>query len=163
MFDLALTILNTFLTGSNSASSPGSQKTFVYISAEDIFGPLVPREYITSKRAAERDIAAACLENAAAGVRAVSLRPGKSVCNPCLAQQTDTNILRIMYYRLDVPSTLATAYNTHRHSPISLCENPSIPPEQQQWTDPHTRLRPTNYRFYNPHLSKGIVRRSRRT
>lgn len=82
MFYVALKVLNAFLVGSSTISTPKSQKTFVYISAEDIFGPLVPREYITSKRAAEKDIAAACRENAAAGVRAVSLRPGKSSSSP---------------------------------------------------------------------------------
>ncbi|GAB1517751.1 hypothetical protein RhiTH_000801 [Rhizoctonia solani] len=49
----ALRVLETF------ASGPGSTvpRPFVYISAEDIFRPLVPARYIESKRAAEAGIA----------------------------------------------------------------------------------------------------------
>ncbi|KAF8710958.1 NAD dependent epimerase/dehydratase family, partial [Rhizoctonia solani] len=51
--DAALRVLETF------ASGPGSTvpRPFVYISAEDIFRPLVPARYIESKRAAEAGIA----------------------------------------------------------------------------------------------------------
>jgi len=74
-------VLNTFLStkpaGTTPENSPTKERTFVYVSAEDIFSPLVPRGYITSKRAAERDIALACLHNPGARVRTVSLRPGK--------------------------------------------------------------------------------------
>ncbi|QRW27492.1 hypothetical protein RhiXN_02087 [Rhizoctonia solani] len=51
--DAALRVLETF------ASGPGSTvpQPFVYISAEDIFRPLVPARYIESKRAAEAGIA----------------------------------------------------------------------------------------------------------
>ncbi|CAE6448948.1 unnamed protein product [Rhizoctonia solani] len=51
--DAALRVLETF------ASGPGSTipRPFVYISAEDIFRPLVPARYIESKRAAEAAIA----------------------------------------------------------------------------------------------------------
>ncbi|CAE6424984.1 unnamed protein product [Rhizoctonia solani] len=64
--DAALRVLKTF------ASGPGSTvpRPFVYISAEDIFRPLVPARYIESKRAAEAAIAQE------PRVRGVYLRPG---------------------------------------------------------------------------------------
>jgi len=74
-------VLNTFLSAKPTETTPENppkrERTFVYVSAEDIFSPLVPRGYITSKRAAERDIALACLHSPGARVRTVSLRPGK--------------------------------------------------------------------------------------
>ncbi|EUC62240.1 NAD(P)H-binding family protein [Rhizoctonia solani AG-3 Rhs1AP] len=64
--DAALRVLETF------ASGPGSTvpRPFVYISAEDIFRPLVPARYIESKRAAEAAIAQE------PRVRGIYLRPG---------------------------------------------------------------------------------------
>ncbi|KAJ1309765.1 hypothetical protein OPQ81_006531 [Rhizoctonia solani] len=64
--DAALRVLETF------ASGPGATmpRPFVYISAEDIFRPLVPARYIESKRAAEAAIAQE------PRVRGIYLRPG---------------------------------------------------------------------------------------
>ena len=74
-------VLNTYLSTKPSQTSPENapmrERTFVYISAEDLFSPLVPRGYITSKRAAERDIYLACRRAPEARVKAVSLRPGQ--------------------------------------------------------------------------------------
>ncbi|KAF8320133.1 hypothetical protein DL93DRAFT_1942714 [Clavulina sp. PMI_390] len=72
-YESAMTVLDTYLKVSSSVPT---QRAFVYISAEDIFGPLVPRGYINSKRAAERDIALSCLNSPEAGVQPISLRPG---------------------------------------------------------------------------------------
>lgn len=74
-------VLSTFLSAKLAQTPTGDssvpERTFVYVSAEDIFSPVVPRGYIASKRAAERDIALACLHSPGAHVRTVSLRPGR--------------------------------------------------------------------------------------
>jgi len=50
----ALTVLQTYLCEAKDLSA---DKTFVYISAEDIFRPVIPARYITTKREAEKEIA----------------------------------------------------------------------------------------------------------
>jgi len=53
---------------------PNTHKTFVYISAEDIFRPVIPARYITTKREAEENIANLC-EASGHNVRPVFIRP----------------------------------------------------------------------------------------
>ena len=50
----ALTVQQTYL---EEASDWNPDRTFVYISAEDIFRPVIPARYITTKREAESEIA----------------------------------------------------------------------------------------------------------
>lgn len=64
---IALRVLETYASTGSTSAQP---RPFVYISAEDIFRPLVPARYIESKRAAEVAIAR---EDR---VRGVFLRPG---------------------------------------------------------------------------------------
>ncbi|TRM62746.1 hypothetical protein BD626DRAFT_498307 [Schizophyllum amplum] len=68
----ASNVLSTIL----SARKPTLEDKFAFVllSAEDMFRPLVPEGYITSKRAAERDIAAT-IEREGAHVRGVFARP----------------------------------------------------------------------------------------
>jgi len=53
----ALTVLQTYLCEAKDLSA---DKTSVYISAEDIFRPVIPARYITTKREAEKEIASLC-------------------------------------------------------------------------------------------------------
>ncbi|KAG9004260.1 hypothetical protein FRB94_002480 [Tulasnella sp. JGI-2019a] len=75
--DSALRVFETY-----AASSPApadNHKAFVYVSAEDIFRPFVPRRYIDTKREAEREIFKMCEERKAAGlplIQGVFVRPG---------------------------------------------------------------------------------------
>ncbi|KAG8703640.1 hypothetical protein FRC09_004057 [Ceratobasidium sp. 395] len=64
--DAALRVLETYASFTPAA---GSARPFVYISAEDIFRPLVPARYIESKRAAEAAI------TREGRVRGIYLRP----------------------------------------------------------------------------------------
>ncbi|KZS99204.1 hypothetical protein SISNIDRAFT_480773 [Sistotremastrum niveocremeum HHB9708] len=74
--DSALTVLATFLSNATStASGSGKDRTFVYISAEDVFRPFVPSQYIESKRKCEREIRRMC-ESADSPVRSIFIRPG---------------------------------------------------------------------------------------
>ncbi|QRV85944.1 mitochondrial protein [Ceratobasidium sp. AG-Ba] len=65
--EAALKVLETYISFTSAA---GPARPFVYISAEDIFRPLVPARYIESKRAAEAAI------TREGRVRGVYLRPG---------------------------------------------------------------------------------------
>ncbi|KIY72183.1 NAD(P)-binding protein [Cylindrobasidium torrendii FP15055 ss-10] len=69
--DAALRVCEAY---TNTASPvEGVSKPFVYISAEDIFRPIVPARYIESKREAEAGIEA--LVTARSGFRGVYIRP----------------------------------------------------------------------------------------
>ena len=74
----ALTVLQTYL---EEAKDQNTDRTFVYISAEDIFRPVIPARYITTKREAENEIAALCEANGH-NVRPVFIRP--STCFPAI-------------------------------------------------------------------------------
>jgi hypothetical protein len=67
-FCIALRVLETY---ASSVPTSGPPPPFVYISAEDIFRPLVPARYIESKRAAEVAI------TRDGRVRGIYLRPGE--------------------------------------------------------------------------------------
>ena len=67
----ALTVLQTYLEEVNDQNP---DRTFVYISAEDIFRPVIPAQYITTKREAESEIADLCEANGHS-VRPVFIRP----------------------------------------------------------------------------------------
>ncbi|KAG8861166.1 hypothetical protein FRB96_003116 [Tulasnella sp. 330] len=76
--DSALRVFETYAT--STPPSTDNHKTFIYVSAEDIFRPFVPRRYIDTKREAEREIARMCKENnasaASSPIRDVFVRPG---------------------------------------------------------------------------------------
>ena len=74
----ALMVLQTYLCEAKNLSA---DKTFVYISAEDIFRPVIPARYITTKREAEKEIADLC-EASGHDVRPVFIRP--STCSPAV-------------------------------------------------------------------------------
>jgi len=67
----ALTVLQTYLCEAKDLSA---DKTFVYISAEDIFRPVIPARYIKTKREAEKEIASLC-EASGHNVRPIFIRP----------------------------------------------------------------------------------------
>jgi hypothetical protein len=71
----AVTMCETFVSSAPPADGSGP-RPFVYISAEDIFRPLIPSGYITSKREAERLIIA--IANKQPNFRPVFIRPSES-------------------------------------------------------------------------------------
>lgn len=79
--DSALRVCETFLD-STAASDPAHPRPFVYVSAEDIFRPIVPAGYIASKREAEAGIDA--LMRGKDGFRPVFVRPSASLTNRVL-------------------------------------------------------------------------------
>lgn len=52
----ALTVAKAFISSKSSFSNPLNPSPFIYISAEDIFRPIVPSRYIETKREAELGI-----------------------------------------------------------------------------------------------------------
>ncbi|KAF8344220.1 uncharacterized protein EI90DRAFT_2900713 [Cantharellus anzutake] len=83
----AIRVLDTYIDALSThspelSSSSLGPRHFVYVSAEDIFRPLVPRGYIDSKRDAEADIAlrveelASRVTNNKLDLRATIVRPG---------------------------------------------------------------------------------------
>ena len=70
---VALTVLQTYLA---EVKDLDANKTFVCISAEDIFRPVIPARYITTttKREAEREITHLC-EASGQNLRPVFIRP----------------------------------------------------------------------------------------
>lgn len=65
--DAAMAVSGVF---QRTRKSTNEDNPFVYISASDIFRPIIPSRYISTKRAAEEWL------NGLDGVRAVNLRPG---------------------------------------------------------------------------------------
>ncbi|KAG8935671.1 hypothetical protein FRC02_006947 [Tulasnella sp. 418] len=74
--DSAIKVLDTYLEAEPPSDSDSASRAFVYISAEDIFRPFVPKRYIDTKREAEHGIATLCNNNETANIRDVSIRPG---------------------------------------------------------------------------------------
>ncbi|KIM28867.1 hypothetical protein M408DRAFT_329291 [Serendipita vermifera MAFF 305830] len=74
--DTAISVCQTFLSESSPSASLDSSptKTFVYVSAEDVFRPVIPARYITTKREAESAIQKLC-DNASPKSRSVFIRP----------------------------------------------------------------------------------------
>lgn len=70
--DTAVRVCETFLS-SECPQAGGGRRPFVYISAEDIYRPLISPRYISTKREAERSIQA--LVDARDGFRGVYIRP----------------------------------------------------------------------------------------
>ena len=72
-FPKALQVCKSFLSHSQPTSHPVQRKSFVYISAEDIFRPFIPARYITTKREAEQGIASIIRERTE--IKGVLIRP----------------------------------------------------------------------------------------
>lgn len=69
--------LRVFETYKSAAPPENAGKTFVYVSAEDVFRPFVPKRYIDTKRQAEKEISRVCGEISPPGsLRDVFIRPG---------------------------------------------------------------------------------------
>lgn len=69
--------LRVFETYQAAAPPENAGKTFVYVSAEDVFRPFVPKRYIETKRQAEDEISRVCGEISPPGsLRDVFIRPG---------------------------------------------------------------------------------------
>lgn len=75
---IALRVCEAFISSSASADS-NTPRPFVYISAEDIFRPVIPARYIETKREAEQDIESMMVKNPS--YRGVYMRP--STCFSC--------------------------------------------------------------------------------
>jgi len=72
--DAALRVCETFASvGQGVSSDVTARRTFVYLSAEDIFRPIVPTRYIETKRQAERGISEILWDHP--DVRAAYIRP----------------------------------------------------------------------------------------
>lgn len=81
-YDTALRVFETYKA---AAPQEDAGKTFVYVSAEDVFRPFVPKRYIDSKRQAEEEISRLCGEiSPSAPIRDVFIRPGWSLALPTL-------------------------------------------------------------------------------
>lgn len=80
-FFLALRVCETFVSSSQiDTTTKGEDQSyykrpFIFISAEDIFRPIIPARYIETKREAERGIHELVQENA--NIRAAFIRPSK--------------------------------------------------------------------------------------
>jgi len=71
--DSALQVAQTYCTARPPTDLDG-KRTFVYISAEDVFRPFVPKRYIDTKREAEENLAQLCASEAYS-MRSVFMRP----------------------------------------------------------------------------------------
>lgn len=71
--DTALRVCEAFVSSGDGRTYP-TPRPFVYISAEDIFRPLIPTRYIETKRQAERGIEG-ILAGKSAQYRGVYIRP----------------------------------------------------------------------------------------
>ncbi|KAG6814385.1 hypothetical protein H0H92_010971 [Tricholoma furcatifolium] len=71
--DTALRVCEAFVASSSDASLHNAPRPFVYISAEDIFRPIIPARYIETKREAEQGIDA--LLDGRPQYRGVYIRP----------------------------------------------------------------------------------------
>jgi hypothetical protein len=71
--DAALRVCETFIDAPQAEDAEISPRPFVYISAEDVFRPLIPARYIETKREAEREIERMMLDKP--GYRGVYIRP----------------------------------------------------------------------------------------
>jgi len=74
--ETALRVCEAFLASEYRANRANGPRPFIYVSAEDIFRPVVPARYIETKREAERRIAEMLASDPA--YRAVFIRPGMS-------------------------------------------------------------------------------------
>ncbi|KAK0543775.1 hypothetical protein OC845_005957 [Tilletia horrida] len=80
--DSALSMARAFLESRSKLPIPGSSHTpapFVYISAEDIFRPIVSSRYIKTKREAEYELARLALDSASSGSSTSSADPSAQV------------------------------------------------------------------------------------
>ena len=84
---------------------PGKPRPFIYVSAEDIFRPVIPAKYIETKREAERAIERMMSVNSQ--FRSVYIRPSRFMrlndlvyfmpkyefrrCIPCLSSSSDNS------------------------------------------------------------------------
>jgi hypothetical protein len=116
----ALRVCEAFVTSTPSTSVMGNvPRPFVYISAEDIFRPVIPARYIETKREAERGIEEMMIN--APEFRGVYIRP--STC--CLLSVFfppstcfDSNLVRVGI--ISTPSCVAVHVFYHTLLGISL-------------------------------------------
>ncbi|KAH9484347.1 MIOREX complex component 2 [Psilocybe cubensis] len=71
--DSALRVCEAFLSSPAGTSDPNAPRPFIYVSAEDIFRPVIPARYIESKREAEKGIEQ--MMSGHANYRGVYIRP----------------------------------------------------------------------------------------
>ncbi|KAF8077897.1 hypothetical protein FPV67DRAFT_1403362 [Lyophyllum atratum] len=72
--DAALRVCEAFISSSSAGTEPpNTPRPFVYVSAEDIFRPVIPARYIETKREAEQGITALMADNP--HYRGVYIRP----------------------------------------------------------------------------------------
>jgi nucleoside-diphosphate-sugar epimerase len=71
--DAALRVCEAFLASRRPVGTDSAPRPFVYVSAEDIFRPIIPARYIETKREAERRIDEMMLDRS--DYRAVHIRP----------------------------------------------------------------------------------------
>ena len=71
----ALKVCKTFISSISTVRNDGTPRPFVYISAEDVFRPLISARYIETKREAEQGIEEMMLDRP--DYRGVYIRPSK--------------------------------------------------------------------------------------
>jgi hypothetical protein len=92
-------------SGSEDVKTSNTPRPFVYISAEDIFRPVIPAKYIETKREAEKGIESMMVNKP--GYRGVYMRP--SMCFPFDAVKM---CQRQIFTRLSIPRTPSSSDNT---------------------------------------------------
>ncbi|KAG6845328.1 hypothetical protein H0H87_010785 [Tephrocybe sp. NHM501043] len=117
--DTALRVCEAFVSSPMESRAPNAPRPFVYISAEDIFRPLIPGRYIESKREAERGIDS--LMDGRPDYRGVYIRPTTLHAKMPPTMPTPSSILR------SIGATLAHGSNT-TSSLDSIANALTVPP-----------------------------------
>jgi hypothetical protein len=71
----AVRVAEAFINSNEAATESGKPRPFIYISAEDIFRPIIPSAYIDTKREAEDQIDR--MIQAKTNYRGVYMRPSE--------------------------------------------------------------------------------------
>ena len=111
----ALRVCEAFLSaGASTDWSANTPRPFIYISAEDIFRPIIPARYIKTKREAEQGIGHMMFGKS--GYRSVFMRPGAWFC---VFVYTVLLLTRESHWFLKVWSIMLI-FDLWRHQPL-LC------------------------------------------
>lgn len=102
-----------------SSSHVGLRRSFIYLSAEDIFRPIIPSRYIETKRRAERDISEMIQDRP--DVRAAYIRPSKCIIKPILTVFDGVYCIGLIYHSHFRPLTLPLATLLDLSSTIHKC------------------------------------------
>jgi nucleoside-diphosphate-sugar epimerase len=123
----ALRVCETFLSSGQGRTYESSPRPFVYISAEDVFRPVIPLRYIETKREAEKGIEAMLNDQ----YRGVYIRPSMSSMPKMLQAGIDSFALGLVYHAHNRPLTTPAAALIDLSSSIHEKIPPGIPTPSQ--------------------------------